>query len=62
MQETVTESGQRLRVIETALALLLVLLLLAATFRVLLPLPGSSPTQLLLPRPHQGCLIEWLIC
>ena len=40
MQETVTESGQRLRVIETALALLLVLLLLAATFRVLLPFAG----------------------
>ena len=34
MQETATESGQRLRVIETALALLLVLLLIAATFRV----------------------------
>ena len=40
MQETVTESGQRLRVIETALALLLVLLLIAATFRVLLPFAG----------------------
>ena len=40
MQETVTESGQRLRVIETALALLLVSLLLAATFRVLLPFAG----------------------
>jgi hypothetical protein len=40
VQETVTESGQRLRVIETALALLLVLLLLAATFRVLLPFAG----------------------
>ena len=40
MQETATESGQRLRVIETALALLLVLLLIAATFRVLLPFVG----------------------
>lgn len=40
MQETVTESGQRLRIIETALALLLVSLLLAATFRVLLPFAG----------------------
>ena len=40
MQETVTESSQRLRVIETALALLLVSLLLAATFRVLLPFAG----------------------
>jgi predicted PurR-regulated permease PerM len=40
MQETAAESGQRLRVIETALALLLVLLLMAATFRVLLPFVG----------------------
>jgi predicted PurR-regulated permease PerM len=40
MQETATESGQRQRVIETALALLLVLLLIAATFRVLLPFAG----------------------
>lgn len=40
MQETATESGHRLRVIETALALLLVLLLIAATFRVLLPFAG----------------------
>ena len=41
MQETVTESSQRLRIIETALALLLVSLLLAATFRVLLPFAGA---------------------
>jgi len=40
MQETATESGQRRRVIETALALLLVSLLIAATFRVLLPFVG----------------------
>ena len=39
MQETVTESGQRLSVIGP-LALLLVLLLLAVTFRVLLPFAG----------------------
>ena len=40
MQETATESGQRRRVIETALALLLVSLLIATTFRVLLPFVG----------------------
>ena len=40
MQETATESGQRRRVIETALALLLVSLLIAASFRVLLPFVG----------------------
>jgi predicted PurR-regulated permease PerM len=40
MQETATDSGQRQRVIEIALALLLVSLLIAATFRVLLPFVG----------------------
>jgi len=40
MQEMATESGQRRRVIETALALLLVSMLIAATFRVLLPFVG----------------------
>ena len=40
MQETVTDSGQRQRVIEIALALLLVSLLIAASFRVLLPFVG----------------------
>jgi predicted PurR-regulated permease PerM len=36
----VSDNSQRRRVIETALALLLVSLLLAATFRVLLPFAG----------------------
>jgi predicted PurR-regulated permease PerM len=40
LQVTANDSGQRRRVIETALALLLVSLLLAATFRVLLPFIG----------------------
>jgi predicted PurR-regulated permease PerM len=40
MQVTANDSGQRQRAIETALALLLVSLLIAATFQVLLPFVG----------------------
>ena len=40
MQATASESGQRQRAIETALALLLISLLIATTFRVLLPFVG----------------------
>ena len=40
MQESAAEGNQRRRVIETALALVLVALLIAVTFRVLLPFAG----------------------
>jgi predicted PurR-regulated permease PerM len=53
MQEA-TKSGQRLRVIETALALLLVLLLIAVTFRVLLPFAGILTYAIIIATATSG--------
>jgi predicted PurR-regulated permease PerM len=54
MQATVTDGGQRQRVIETALALLLVSLLIAATFHVLLPFVGVLTYAVILATATAG--------
>lgn len=54
MEGDASESGQRQRVIEAVLALLLVLLLLAATFRVLLPFAGVLTYAVILATAASG--------
>jgi predicted PurR-regulated permease PerM len=60
MKETAIQSGPRQRLIETALALLLVLLLIAATFRVLLPFLGALTYAVILATATSG-LFERLV-
>jgi predicted PurR-regulated permease PerM len=54
MQGTTADSRLRQRVIETALALLLVLLLIAATFRILLPFAGVLTYAVILATATAG--------
>ncbi|MFA1627637.1 AI-2E family transporter [Rhizobium mongolense] len=54
MQETRSDSGQRQRIIETALALLLVSVLIAATFWVLLPFVGVLTYAVILATATAG--------
>jgi predicted PurR-regulated permease PerM len=54
MEVTASHSDQRQRVIEIALALLLVLLLIAATFRILLPFAGALTYAIILATATSG--------
>ena len=58
MQVAANDSGQRRRVIETALALLLVSLLIAATFRVLLPFIGVLTYAVILATATSGLFVR----